>query len=102
MSDEDNWADAHRRVCIAAKYPGFDLSKVWVGYDYPSRMKKMVHVDGYMKPYEGKETPRVIGWYLFTEKGIEEYKRRFGGKKDFFDAAYDGPRGNWEVAAWKT
>lgn len=99
MSMEDIWVDAHRRVCIAAKRGEHDLTKLWVGLDYPSHMKEMVHVLGYMKPHGDKETPRILGWYLFTEKGIEEYKRRFGNKKDFFDADYDGPRGNWKVAA---
>jgi hypothetical protein len=83
------WTDAHRRVCIAkARAEYADRNIIWTGLAAPSYMKPLVR-DGYMVPVFGSETPRVANWYRFTEKGWQEYDRRYKDKPDFFDPAFD-------------
>lgn len=80
--------DAHRRVCIAkSKKEDKPRERIWTGLAMPSHIKPGVE-QGFFKPVHG-ETPRVLNWYTFTEKGWEEYDRRYAGKPDWF-SAYDG------------
>lgn len=74
--------DAHRRVCIAKQRGETDRSKMWTGMDCPSGMKEAI-TRGWMQPVHG-ETPRVIGWYTFTEAGWAEYDRLYANEPDFF------------------
>ncbi len=75
--------DAHRRVCIAKGKREFrGLEHVWAGCGFPSEFK---HAKQFFRPVDDKETPRISGWYRFTEEGIAEYRRRYDGKPDWFD-----------------
>jgi hypothetical protein len=82
----DIFDDAHRRVCIAKQRNQTDRAGIWTGMDYPRQMKQAVE-KGFMAPLD-KETPRVMGWYKFTEKGWAQYDHIFSQAPDYFDDAY--------------
>lgn len=84
MSLESIFDDAHRRVCIARQRGEFDRARIWTGLGFPSEMKPAV-ARGMMVPLHGRETPRVLNWYLFTAAGWAEYDRRFAGAPDYFE-----------------
>jgi hypothetical protein len=82
----DIFDDAHRRVCIAKQRNEEDRSRMWTGLDYPREMREAV-AKGLMVPLNN-ETPRVMGWYKFTEKGWAQYDHIFSQAPDYFDADY--------------
>ncbi|TLX16396.1 hypothetical protein [Rhizobium sp. MHM7A] len=84
----DIFDDAHRRVCIAKQRNEEDRSRMWTGMNYPREMRQAVE-KGFMVPL-AKETPRVMGWYKFTEKGWAQYDHIFSQAPNYFDAAYQG------------
>lgn len=56
-------------------YYGRGITKAWLGVGTPSYYKDAV-AEGYMVPHD-KETPRIAGWYILTEKGAELFKELF-------------------------
>jgi len=82
MSLSNIFKDAHRRVSIAKQRVQHDRSRMWTGLDYPSGMKEAIK-KGFMTPVFS-ETPRILGWYTFTEAGWAEYDRLYGEAPDYF------------------
>ncbi len=84
--------DAHRRVCIAESRSYAETGKeanrerIWTGMQYPSGMKEAVE-KGIMRPLD-KETPRILGWYCFTELGWKMYDMMFKDAPDYFSEAF--------------
>ena len=60
-----------------------NLSEIWTALAFPSEIKKHVK-DGIYVPVFKNETPRVLNWYKFTDKGIKIYKEKYDGKPDYF------------------
>jgi len=60
--------EAYRRQYLIGK-PEKPLAVAWVGLGVPSQYKSK-----YFRPL-GKEIPRANNWYLFTEEGIEIFKK---------------------------
>ena len=84
MSLHALFQDAHRRVCIRKQRgEALDLDTLWAGLAFPSQMRGKAQQ--FFRPLNGDETPRVLGWYLFTEKGKAEYLRRYENAPDYFE-----------------
>jgi hypothetical protein len=88
MNLHDIFDDAHRRICIF-RQSGDNKPRVaiWTGLDMPSRMKIAVE-RGFMTPLNGKATPKVTNWYLFTEKGWAQYDALYSNAPDYFSKQY--------------
>jgi hypothetical protein len=97
------FTEAHRRRGmggdIGSKKP---IDTAWIGLGNPSTYKPGVEA-GYFRPFS-EVHPRVLGWYLFTEKGIETYKALYGDEAIIdFEAegrvAHNGQTGGFELLA---
>jgi hypothetical protein len=67
--------EARRRYESFAVRNNKTLETAWLGLGMPSEYREAVE-EGYMVPY-GVETPRVLNWYLLTEKGIALYRELY-------------------------
>jgi hypothetical protein len=47
---------------------------------------------GFMTPLNGKATPKITNWYLFTEKGWAQYDALYANAPDYFSKEYSGFR----------
>lgn len=89
MSLTLNFIEAHRRVCISKKsVQTKERSKLWIGLTVPSDMKEMKK-KGYVVPHGGRETPRVLNWYLFTDAGWAKYDTIFKDAPDYFAKEFE-------------
>lgn len=86
MGLRDIFDDAHRRVCIAKQRNEFDRDRMWTGCGFPSHLKIAVE-QGFLEPVD-RETPKVSGWYRFTEKGWAKYDQIFQHAPDYFAPEY--------------
>jgi len=47
---------------------GKDITKAWTGLGYPSEFAA-AHKAGLMRPLHDPPTPRIMGWWMLTDKG---------------------------------
>ena len=66
-------SDEHRCLIMAlirckAYYDGKPLTEAWAGLGTLTEYKQ-AYESGYMHPLDGDITPRIVHWWLLTEKG---------------------------------
>lgn len=66
--------EAHRRWQLFGHNYGNDITKAWIGLGYPRDYKRAVEL-GLMR-CTSEPIKSTLGWYVFTPRGIEEYKRQ--------------------------
>lgn len=86
MSLHGLFEDAHRRACIQkskSRDGAINLDTLWSGLAFPSWIDAKARK--FFRPLDGKEVPRTLNWYLFTEAGKAEYLRRYADAPDYFE-----------------
>jgi hypothetical protein len=80
--------EARRRYESFAVRDKKTLEEAWLGLGMPSYYREATDA-GYMVAL-GEETPRVLNWYLLTEKGVALYRELYPNSEKGEHAYRDG------------